>query len=200
MIGQAAARAVAQRVQVAEHTLRRHRVLPHTRDDLAFPATLPSSDDEDPQASVNRVTLLTVFSIHCDPYCCFPQRGYRIKPTNNHHYCLFRPSPNSAINVSLSKKFPLFLLSPRLSLPPAFPHQPNQRASWAKPATELRRRITAQKITAQKGILGGSVVGCPLNGREKARPMEGHYRVPSLFSTRSNQALRPGRPPKPLSN
>ena len=45
MIGQAAARAVAQRVQVAEHTLRRHRVLPHTRDDLAFPATLPSSHD-----------------------------------------------------------------------------------------------------------------------------------------------------------
>ena len=41
----AAARAVAQRVQVAEHTLRRHRVLPHTRDDLAFPATLPSSHD-----------------------------------------------------------------------------------------------------------------------------------------------------------
>ena len=45
MIGQAAARAVAQRVQVAEHTLRRHRALPHTRDDLAFPATLPSSHD-----------------------------------------------------------------------------------------------------------------------------------------------------------
>jgi len=45
MIGQAAARAVAQRVQVAEHTLRRHRVHPHTQDDLAFPATLPSSDD-----------------------------------------------------------------------------------------------------------------------------------------------------------
>jgi len=40
-----AARAVAQRVQVAEHTLRRHRVHPHTQDDLAFPATLPSSDD-----------------------------------------------------------------------------------------------------------------------------------------------------------
>ena len=45
MIGQAAARAVAQRVQVAEHTLRRHRILPHTQDDLAFPATLPSSHD-----------------------------------------------------------------------------------------------------------------------------------------------------------
>jgi len=45
MIGQAAARAVAQRVQVAEHTLRRHRVHLPTQDDLAFPATLPSSDD-----------------------------------------------------------------------------------------------------------------------------------------------------------
>jgi len=48
-IGQAAARAVAcniaQRVQVAEHTLRRHCVHPPTQDDLAFPATLPSSDD-----------------------------------------------------------------------------------------------------------------------------------------------------------
>ena len=33
------------RVQVAEHTLRRHRVHPPTQDDLAFPATLPSSDD-----------------------------------------------------------------------------------------------------------------------------------------------------------
>jgi hypothetical protein len=38
-------------------------------------------------------------------------------------------------------------------------------------------------------------VGCPLNGREKAWPMEGHYRVSSLFSKRSNQALRPGPPP-----
>jgi len=45
MIGQAAARAVDQRVQVAEHTLRRHRVHPHTQDNLAFPTTLPSSDD-----------------------------------------------------------------------------------------------------------------------------------------------------------
>ena len=45
MIGHAAARAVAQRVKVAEHTLHRHRALPHTRDDLAFPATLPSSHD-----------------------------------------------------------------------------------------------------------------------------------------------------------
>ena len=43
-IGQAAAPAVAQRVQVAEHTLRRHRVPPYMQDDLAFPATLPSSD------------------------------------------------------------------------------------------------------------------------------------------------------------
>jgi len=31
-------------------------------------------------------------------------------------------------------------------------------------------------------ILGGSVVGCPLKGRGKAWPMEGHYRVSSLFS------------------
>ena len=52
----------------------------------------------------------------------------------------------------------------------------------------------------QPGILGGSAVGCPLNGREKAWPMEGYYRVPSLFSKRSNQALRPGPPPKPVSN
>ena len=36
---------------------------------------------------------------------------------------------------------------------------------------------------------------------EKARPLfEGHYRVPSLYPRRSNQALRPGPPPKPLSN
>ena len=28
--------------------------------------------------------------------------------------------------------------------------------------------------------------------------MEGHYRVPSLFSKRSNQALRPGPPPEAL--
>ena len=38
---QAAARAVAKRVQVAEHTL---RVPPYMQDDLAFPATLPSAD------------------------------------------------------------------------------------------------------------------------------------------------------------
>jgi hypothetical protein len=44
IIGQAAARAVAQRVQVAEHTLRCHRVHPSMQDDLAFPATIPSSD------------------------------------------------------------------------------------------------------------------------------------------------------------
>jgi len=43
-IGQAAARAVAQRVQVAEHTLRRLRVPPSMQDDLAFPVTVPSSD------------------------------------------------------------------------------------------------------------------------------------------------------------
>jgi len=42
-IGQAAARAVAQRVQVAECTLRRRRVPPSMPDDLAFPATVPSS-------------------------------------------------------------------------------------------------------------------------------------------------------------
>jgi len=41
-ISQAAARAVAQRVQVAEHTLRRHRIPPSMQDDLAFPATVPS--------------------------------------------------------------------------------------------------------------------------------------------------------------
>ena len=41
-IGQAAARAVAQRVHVAEHTLRRHRAPPNVQDDLAFPATVPS--------------------------------------------------------------------------------------------------------------------------------------------------------------
>ena len=43
-IDQAAARAVAvaQRVQVAEHTLRRYRVPPNTQDDLVFPAaTVP---------------------------------------------------------------------------------------------------------------------------------------------------------------
>ena len=39
-IGQAAARAVAQRVHVAEHTLRRHRVPSNVHDDLAYPATV----------------------------------------------------------------------------------------------------------------------------------------------------------------
>ena len=39
-IGQAAARAVAQRVHVAEHTLRRHRVPSNVQDDLAYPATV----------------------------------------------------------------------------------------------------------------------------------------------------------------
>ena len=49
------------------------------------------------------------------------------------------------------------------------------------------------------GILGE--VWCPLKRREKARPLfVGHYRVPSLYPKRSNQALRPGPPPKPLSN
>ena len=65
-----------------------------------------------------------------------------------------------------------------------------ERAGSAKPTTELW-----QLITAQQGFLGGSAVGCPLNGREKAWLMEGHYRVPSLFSKRSNPALRPGAPP-----
>jgi hypothetical protein len=51
-----------------------------------------------------------------------------------------------------------------------------------------------------QGILGGIVVGCLFKGRGKAWPMEGHYRFPCLFSKRSNQALRPGPPPKPLSN
>ena len=51
------------------------------------------------------------------------------------------------------------------------------------------------------GILGESVVGCPLSRREKARPLfEDYYGVPSLFPKRSSQALRPGPPPKPLSN
>jgi len=39
-IGQAAARAVAQRVHLAEHTLRRHRVPSNVQDDLAYPATV----------------------------------------------------------------------------------------------------------------------------------------------------------------
>jgi len=43
-IGQAAARAVAQRVQVAEHTLRRRRASPSMQDDLNFLATVPFSD------------------------------------------------------------------------------------------------------------------------------------------------------------
>jgi hypothetical protein len=34
----------AERVPVAKHTLRRHRSPPYMQDDLAFPATLPSSD------------------------------------------------------------------------------------------------------------------------------------------------------------
>ena len=40
-IGQAAARAVAQRVHVAEHTLGRHHAPPNVQDDLADPATVP---------------------------------------------------------------------------------------------------------------------------------------------------------------
>jgi len=85
----------------------------------------------------------------------------------------FRPTSNKRLSLSLS--FPAARL-------PNESHQQSQ-------ATELRRRTTAQK-----GMLGGSVVGCPLKGREKAWPMEGHCRVPSLFSTRSNQALRPATP------
>jgi Flp pilus assembly protein TadD len=42
-IGQAAARAVAERLQVAEHILRRYRAPTNTQDNLAFPATVPSS-------------------------------------------------------------------------------------------------------------------------------------------------------------
>ena len=42
LIGHAAARAVAQRVHVAEHTLRRHRAPPTTKDNLVFLATVPS--------------------------------------------------------------------------------------------------------------------------------------------------------------
>ena len=41
-IGQAAVRAVARRVQVAEHALRRHRASPNVQDELAYPATVPS--------------------------------------------------------------------------------------------------------------------------------------------------------------
>ena len=54
------------------------------QDDLDFPATLPSSDVSDPQASVtsdcsvSRCLVYTVTLI-----VVFPQRGYRIKPTNN---------------------------------------------------------------------------------------------------------------------
>ncbi len=45
------------------------------------------------------------------------------------------------------------------------------------------------------GILRGSVVGCPVSRREKARPLfEGHSRVPSLYPKRSSQAVRPGPP------
>ncbi len=44
-------------------------------------------------------------------------------------------------------------------------------------------------------------MGCPLSRREKARPLfEGHYRVHSLSSKRSSQALRPATPPRPLTN
>ena len=49
--------------------------------------------------------------------------------------------------------------------------------------TDLRD-MRKRRITAQQGILGGSAVGCPLNGSEKAWPMEGHYRVShSIFNS-----------------
>jgi len=35
---------------------------------------------------------------------------------------------------------------------------------------------------------------------KKKNQKRGKYRVPSLYPRRSNQALRPGPPPKPLSN
>jgi len=41
VIGHAAARAVAQRVRMAEHTLRRSRAGPHTQDDFLYPPTAP---------------------------------------------------------------------------------------------------------------------------------------------------------------
>ena len=67
------------------------------------------------------------------------------------------------------------------------------------PKAQKNKQSKAQE--AQKAGSGGSVVGCPLNRREKARPLlEGHYRVPSLYPKRSGQAWRPGPPPKPLSN
>ena len=40
-IGHATALAVARRARVAEHTLRRTRVCPHTDDDLLYPPTAP---------------------------------------------------------------------------------------------------------------------------------------------------------------
>ena len=40
-IGHATALAVARRARVAEHTLRRTRVCPHTHDDLLYPPTAP---------------------------------------------------------------------------------------------------------------------------------------------------------------
>ena len=68
----------------------------------------------------------------------------------------------------------------------------NNRGADGSPQELTPLGLRGCLITAQQGILGGSVVGCPLNGRGEAWPMEGHYRVPSLFSKRSNQALRPG--------
>ena len=82
--------------------------------------------------------------------------------------------------------------------PVSFPKRSNP--AWRLVAPSSPCRINTKRKHQSKGILGGSVVGCPLKGREKAWPMEGHIRVPSLFSKRSNQALRPGPPLKPSSN
>ena len=81
---------------------------------------------------------------------------------------------------------------------------PRAGTRWRTFRTQRYSKVSQkrQRITAQEGILGGSVVGCPLNGREKAWRMEGHYRVPSLFSKRSNPASRPvlkGGPDPPLT-
>ena len=66
-----------------------------------------------------------------------------------------------------------------------------ERAGSAKPATELRRRITAKGFSVVVWWGALSKEGKKL-GRWKAT-----YRVPSLFSKRSNPALRPGPPLNP---
>jgi len=106
---------------------------------------------------------------------------------------LARPSPfPSALNQRGDSWPPL----PRVELIQKVSTNP----AWRLVAPSSPCRINTKRKHQSKGILGGSVVGCPLKGRGKTWPMEGHYRVPSLFSKRSNQALRPGPPPKPLSN